>query len=179
MKYFILLSILFLFLFSFGCLNVQRENCDVMLYGEVHDECMTNYAVGEYLKTNDASLSEICKNEMDTYSYLPICYKSLAIAAAYQKNNLHAVSFCDELYYASNENYRYNNIIDCLTEIAIILGEPGICEYAESAYESDKSAWDFIFNTGGVSTNIQKDICEKRATLSMKRQNNPINIFGD
>lgn len=162
--YFLIFSILF----SYGCLSVNPNNCNVMLDGEVHDECLTFAVVQEYLKTNDITLGLKCKNEMNLTKTSPvICYTSLAIAAAYQNNNFHAVSFCEETFNIDSPD-KYGNMIDCLTEVAIIVGDPLICEHASYRYEESTSFWSKILAPPDRS-NINLEICKKRAELSRKR----------
>ncbi len=172
---------LFVCLILFGCLSIDPKNCDNMNDGEVHDECYINFAVSEYLKTNDTSTGLICKNKMDLDQSSILCYESLAVASAYHKNNFHAVSFCEDLYEMSNDrNYtlKYYYMIDCLTEVAVIIGDESICEHAENRFEADNSFWVKVLAPSGPITNMKKDICVKRAILSRKRLANlPIEIF--
>ncbi|MCC7552141.1 hypothetical protein KO317_00560 [Candidatus Micrarchaeota archaeon] len=158
---------LFIFIFLSGCLSVKQENCGVMLDGEVKDECFTMLIVQDYLETKDLGIGIKCKESITLDSSSILCYKSLAITAAYNKDNFHAVSFCEETFNI-NAKDKYGNMIDCLTEVAIILGDPVICEYAQFRYDETKSFWNSILAPPDRG-NIKLDICQKRAELSKKR----------
>ncbi|MFA5381653.1 MAG: hypothetical protein WC356_00680 [Candidatus Micrarchaeia archaeon] len=176
MKIYILIF-LFISLLFFGCLAVEEKKCLAMSEGETKDECYTFYAVGEYLKTNDTSIEKICKNEMSNNESSILCYQALGVAAAHQDHNFHAVSFCEEIYFIESKD-SYNNLIDCLTEVAVIIGDETICEHASNRFDPDKSLWSKLLFTQGVSTNMKLDICKKRALMTKARKENlPIEFF--
>ncbi len=172
----IIILFLSIFLF-FGCLSVKQENCEVMLDNETHDECLTLHICHEYLETNDSVLaSSRCRTEMHLNESVILCYKSLAVTAAYQDHNIHGVGFCDDIYQyvndpITNPNQGYNEMIGCLTEVAVIVGDENICKHAEHLYNAESDFWSRLLGPTS-SEKIKVDICEKRAILSRKRKEN-------
>ena len=124
----ILLTVCFM---TTGCLTTAQDlsTCNAIDDSTGRNICLTNYGLAMYRKSHNPAASMVCAG-------MPAedgnkCYYAFAIEAAGSGKRDHAIVFCDYI-----ANPFASSILDdpapirnrCYTDIAVILGDPTICD---------------------------------------------------